>query len=356
MFRLEELGWHDFFASQVTQYDQDGMVPARIAEENHEIYRVFSEQGEARAELAGKLRHEAGSRADLPGVGDWVLVREHTAGQRTVIHRVLPRRTKFSRKTAGKKTEEQIVAANVDTILLVTSLQQEFNLRRIERYLSLAWESGARPVVIVNKCDLCEESTVQGTKSEVAGLGVRVVATSAVTGEGVSQLREMIRSDTAALIGSSGVGKSSLINAILGEEKQHTNEVRSSDGKGRHTTTTRQMILVPGGGILIDTPGMRELQLWDAGAGLEQTFADIQTLAQECRFRDCRHESEPGCAVCSAAAEGAIAEERLASYHKLEKEERFIEAKQDAAVRAARTKELKRLLKDVNRFYRDRGR
>ena len=361
MLRLEDLGWNEFFAKQFPRNEQGELLPARVAEENREIYKLLFEQGEAFAELAGKLRHEAASRADLPAVGDWVLVSQRRGGDargsgRLTIHRVLERRNKFSRKTAGRKTGEQIVAANVDTILLVTSMHQEFNLRRVERYLSLAWESGARPVVVLNKCDLCGEDAIWEVKAEIAKLGVSGLLTSALRGDGIELLREIVRAGTSALLGSSGVGKSSLINALLGENLQATRDVRAGDGKGRHTTTSRQMILVPGGGILIDTPGMRELQLWDAGSGVEQSFADIQKLASECRFRDCRHQSEPGCAVRAAAEEGELEAERLASYHKLEREEKFIEAKQDAAVRAARTKELKRLMKGVNRFYRDRGR
>jgi ribosome biogenesis GTPase len=333
----------------------------RIAEENRAIYKVFTERGEAAAELAGKLRHEANSRADLPAVGDWVLVSRRAnsdtrTGDRATIHCVLPRTSKFSRKIAGTKTEEQIVAANIDTLLIVASLQHQFNHRRMERYLSLAWESGASPVVVLNKADLCEESAWRQVQSEIALLRVRVLTTSAFRGDGIAQLREIARTGTSALLGSSGVGKSSLVNALLGEARQDTRDVRTADGKGRHTTTTRQMILLPGGGLLIDTPGMRELQLWDASAGLAHAFADIQTLAQECRFRDCRHESEPGCAARAAQEDGALQAERLASFHKLGREERFIEAKQDAAVRAQQTKAVKRLMKQQNRFYRDRGR
>ena len=350
MHSIEDLGWCEFFERQWKAKKSEGLVRARISEENRGLYKIISEKGERWAELRGKLRHEAASREMLPAVGDWVLAEEH--GARSTIHFVFERRSKFSRKTAGKKTEEQIVAANVDTVLLVSSLNREFNARRIERYLSLAWESGARPVIVLNKSDLCENVAALRAEAETAAMGVRTVVASIISGDGIAELREIVRTGgTTALLGSSGVGKSSLINVILGREIQVTNETREGDDKGRHTTTSRQLIVVSGGGVLLDTPGMRELQLWDASEGISRAFADVQELAQRCKFRDCSHKGEPGCAVREA-----MDEERLANFHKLQREEEFLESKQDDALRAQRTKELRKMMKDVNRMYRERGR
>jgi ribosome biogenesis GTPase len=370
VYSLQELGWSEFFSTQHAEAQTDSEVaPARVAEENREMYRLLSASGEFMAEVSGKFRHEIASRADFPAVGDWVLASTRSGEGRATIHRVLNRKSKFSRKIAGKKTEEQIVSANVDVVFLVSSLNSEFNLRRIERYVTLAWESGARPVIVLNKCDLCENAEELRREAEAASVEVRVILASAVRGDGIAEIRELMqgRSETAgksatqtvmtaALLGSSGVGKSSLINAILGTELLDTGAVREGDDKGRHTTTTRQLIVAAGGGVLIDTPGMRELQLWDAADGIGRAFGDIHELAARCKFRDCRHHNEPGCAVRAAVESETLDAERVESFHKLEREEKFLEAKQDAAVQAQRTKELRRLMKSVNRFYRGRGR
>ena len=365
MYSLEDLGWCKYFSSQYeTSKTGSEFLPARVTEDNREIYRIVSATGEFLSELSGKLRHEILGRADFPAVGDWVLASLRESERRATIHRVLKRRSKFSRKIAGRKTEEQIVAANVDVLLLVSSLNREFNPRRIERYLTLAWESGAKPIVVLNKCDLCENTDELLRETESAAMGVHVALASAFRGDGIAEICEILQaasentgaSLTAALLGSSGVGKSSLINAILGTPLLETKSIRAGDDRGRHTTTTRQLIVLSGGGVLIDTPGMRELQLWDAGEGIGQAFGEIQELAARCKFRDCKHESEPGCAVRAAVESEALDVERLESFHKLGREEKFLEAKQDAAVRSQRTKELRKMMKSVNQFYRDRGR
>jgi ribosome biogenesis GTPase / thiamine phosphate phosphatase len=375
VYALHDLGWSDFFSSQLAGLEASSEIAAaRVAEENREMFRLLSPQGESMAEVSGKFRHELTCRADFPAVGDWVLASTRREENRATIHRVLNRKSKFSRKIAGKKTEEQIVAANVDVVFIVSSLNSEFNLRRLERYVALAWESGAQPVIVLNKSDLAENVEELRREAEAAAIGVRVVLTSALRGDGIAEIREMMRSapegnsagdipaekmrvaKTAALLGSSGVGKSSLINAVLGIELLDTGEIRESDDRGRHTTTTRHLIVAPNGGVLIDTPGMRELQLWDASEGIDQAFGEIAELAVACKFRDCKHVNEPGCAVRSAVESGSLAAERLESFHKLGREEKFVAAKQDAAVRAAETKSLKKLMKEQNRFYRNRGR
>jgi len=370
VYSLEELGWSDFFSLQLEQ-DQfnSEMKPGRVAEESRGMCRLLSATGEFMAKVSGKFRHEISGPADCPAVGDWVIASTRSGEGRATIHRVLKRKSKFSRKIAGKKTEQQIVAANVDIVFIVSSLNREFNLRRMERYVTLAWESGATPVMVLNKCDLCENAEEFRAEAEAAAIGVRIILASAVRGDGIAEIREMMRGEcqttvggasptalTAALLGSSGVGKSSLINSILGRKLLDTGEIRENDDRGRHITTARQLIIAPGGGVLMDTPGMRELQLWDARQGIAQAFGEIEEFTALCKFRDCKHQNEPGCAVRAAVESGTLAAERLESYHKLRREERFLAGKQDAAVRSAQTKSLKTMMKQVNRFYRDRGR
>ena len=327
---LETLGWNEFFARQFTEYANGKHIPARVGSENRGIYLLYTaEYGELRGEVTGRLRHMAVRRDELPAVGDWVVVNALPDEGKGLIHIVLPRQSKFSRKVAGLTSEEQILAANIDTVFLVTSLNRDFNLSRVERYLIMAWESGASPVILLNKADLGPDPTPYLRDLEKVALGVPVIVTSCHTGEGLAELElYLAKGKTVALLGSSGVGKSTLVNHLFGEDVLETQATRADDDRGRHTTTTRELLLLPSGGLIIDTPGMRELQLWSEEDGLGGTFEDIETLAQGCRFRDCQHTGEPGCAVGSAIEEGRLDARRLENYHKLQRELAYEAARQ----------------------------
>ena len=338
MHDLTALGWDESFAEEFEQHASAGLIPGRVAVQHRGAYDVLTAEGELRCDVAGRLYDEALSPAELPAVGDWVAVAARPDEQAGTVQAVVPRRTKFSRKTAWQASEEQVLAANVDVVLLVSSLNEDLSLRRLERYLTLAWESGARPVLVLTKADLSDDVAAAVAAVESVAFGAPVHAISSVTGEGLDELRAHLRPGvTAALLGSSGVGKSTLVNTLAGEELLETREIRE-DGKGRHTTTRRELIQLPGGALVIDTPGMREVQLWIADEGLEEAFSDVTELFEHCRFSDCAHESEPGCAVKEALENGTLAPERWDSYLKLQRELAHLDRRLDKRAQAEERK------------------
>ena len=346
MFELTELGWSPSREGAFERYAEDGLVPARVAAQHRGGYVVYAEAGERPAEIAGRLRHGAVQASDLPAVGDWVALGDRPDAAAATIHAVLPRTTAFSRKAAGEEAE-QIVAANVDVVLLVSAFGDELNVRRIERYLASGWESGAQPVIVLNKSDLADDMAGDVAEVEAVAFGVPVHVVSCLDGSGTEELRAYFAgSRTVAFLGSSGVGKSSLLNRLLGWERQEVAGLRG-DGKGRHTTTHRELVPFPDGGLVLDTPGMRELGLWNAGSGVGETFADVTELAAECRFADCAHRTEPGCAVRAALADGGLAEDRLESYRKLERELHHLELKADPPARAEARKQRRRFARSL---------
>jgi ribosome biogenesis GTPase len=348
---LDTLGWSRSFESQFEPFAREGSLPGRVSVGHPQVCRVYTEAGEVLADVAGRLRHEARGLQDLPVTGDWVALRP-SAGGRSVLHAILPRRSRFSRKVAGAVTEEQVLAANVDTALLVLGLDGDYNPRRLERYLITAWDSGASPVVLLNKSDLCDDLDARVREIEAIAAGVPVHPISSLRREGLEALASYVAPGrTLVVLGSSGVGKSTFINALLGADALRTQAVRAHDDRGKHTTTHRELIVLPGGGLIVDTPGLRELQLWSGE--VDSAFEDIAALAAACLYRDCAHEREPRCAVQAAVAEGRLPQGRLASYHKLRAELRYQERRQDQGAQIAEKRKWKAIHKAA-RHHRPR--
>jgi ribosome biogenesis GTPase len=352
--RLIKIGWDDGFAAIFETYRLQGLVPGRVVKQHRESCLVAGESGEMRAGVSGRFRHATADRTGFPAIGDWTAVEPAGPGK-GVIQAVLPRRSAFLRKAAGESTEAQVLAANIDTVFLVAGLDGDFNLSRLERYLTAAWDSGASPVIVLNKADLRPD--LEAAKAEVdrIALGAPVVAVGAKDGLNLEALGPFLTpGKTIALLGSSGAGKSTLINRLLGEERLATKPVREDDSRGRHTTTHRELVALAEGALLIDTPGLRELGLWAEDESLERAFDDIAELAPGCRFADCRHEAEPGCAVRAAVETGALDARRLENFLKQRRELRFLALKQDEKALRRSEKAVGRrmasLLKDIKRY------
>ncbi|MFG3105331.1 ribosome small subunit-dependent GTPase A [Streptomyces tendae] len=338
---LSSYGWDENWADAFAPHAAEGLLPGRVVRVDRGQCDVVTADGVLRADTAFVTPHDP---LRVVCTGDWVAV-DPDGGNPRYVRTYLPRRTAFVRSTSSKRSEGQILAANVDHAIVAVSLAVELDLARIERFLALAWESGAQPVVVLTKADLVPDPVTLAylvQDVETAAPGVPVLSVSAEQGEGLDVLAAVVSGGTAVLLGQSGAGKSTLANALLGEDVMGVQAIRDVDGKGRHTTTTRNLLALPGGGVLIDTPGLRGVGLFDAGSGVDQVFAEIAELAEECRFHDCAHESEPGCAVLAAIDSGALPERRLESYRKLMRENQRIVAKTDARVRAEIRKEYKR--------------
>jgi len=346
--RLQDLGWNASFAYGFEEFEKEGLVPGRVSAQEREGYRVMTEIAELPATVTGRFHHRAQHSEEMPAVGDWVATSLHDEFAR--IHEILPRRTVLKRKLSREGVyAPQVVAANVDVVFLATSANRDFNVRRLERLLTIVWESGAQPVVVVTKTDLVAEPGRLVAEAGDAAYGVPVLGVSAFSGAGLAELRSHVGpGTTAALIGSSGVGKSTLTNHLVGSRKMHVQAQRADDDRGRHTTTTRELFVLPDGGCVVDTPGLRAVALWATEEGLDAAFGDIEELAGRCRFSDCRHESEPGCAV-----RAGVDEERLSSYHKLQRELAHLERKQNRAAAVNTKRKWKAITKELRRRSRD---
>jgi ribosome biogenesis GTPase len=353
--KLTSLGWNAVFEAVWNSSERKGATQGRIVAQHREAWEVAGAFGSCDAEASGKLRLGAGSGGLWPTVGDWVALRGKV-GTGIVIDEVLPRRTQIERKVPGKRNESQVLAANVDTVFLVMGLDGDFNPRRLERVLAQVWESGVRPAVLLNKADVREEAEMiaEGLRRDLVGVNLHCI--SAKMGVGLEGLEAYLAAgETIALLGSSGVGKSTLVNRLLRLERQSTKTVRESDGRGRHTTTARELFFLASGAMVIDTPGLREWQLWEVEQGLEHVFGEVEGLAEGCRFRNCRHSVEPGCAVRRAREAGELDGGRLQNYHKLQREQEFQRRKADRKAEQEAKSNIKKMHRAMRKLYRERG-
>ena len=352
---LKELGWNSHFDALWQEREQAEWLPARVISQQRGLWRIAGDFAECWAEASGTLRAAAETGGDWPAAGDWVASEILSGGGRPLIQKVLPRRSKFVRKVAGRRLEEQVIAANVDTAFVVMALDGDFNVRRLERYLAQCWESGAKSIVVLNKAD--DRDDVAARIAEVEGIaaGAPIFAVSALSGVGLEALDSFLApGQTIVLLGSSGVGKSTLVNYFLRRDAQAVQSVRASDSRGRHTTTSRELFALPGGALMIDTPGLRELQLWGVTDGVEQAFSDIEELAAECKYGNCGHTTEPGCAVRTAIAEGRLDENRLENQRKLEREQEFVRRKVDPEAQKQEKERVKQLHRGAKQKYDQR--
>lgn len=343
---LFNLGWNESLEKEFEQY-RDSYCVGRIAIEYKNIYKVYTEQGNILASVSGSMINSAYGRQDYPAVGDWVIlnkIKEHD--NRTIIRGILERKSKFSRKIAGNTFEEQIIATNIDIAFLCMSLNNNFNLRRLERYITMAWDSGSKPVVLLTKADLCDDIEEKLEKIADISFGIDVHCISCIDKSGINDIKNYIKQGiTVAFLGSSGVGKSTIINELLDESRQITQETSSIGDKGKHTTTNRELILLPSGGIVMDTPGMRELHILDVSESIDIAFKDIEQLSLECKFSDCTHTTEPKCAVNEAIKNGTLSQKRYESYIKLKKEAEYTERKINRKAQMEYKKSIKKISK-----------